>query len=132
LHALTHDDALRDRAEAILGAFAGSVGKFATGAATYVRAVDWLNGPLTSIVVVDNMSAASSVLWGAARETYRPRTVARYFVAGDVDSERIAPELRAMVTSDAPRAYVCAGRTCAAPVGDADVLRELIKTFRGD
>jgi uncharacterized protein YyaL (SSP411 family) len=46
-----------------------------------------------------------------------------------VVENQVAPELQAMITSDAPRAYVCAGQRCAAPVRDADVLRELLKDF---
>ena len=42
-----------------------------------------------------------------------------------------AQELAAMITGEAPRAYLCAGRTCAAPVADADALEQLVREFRG-
>jgi uncharacterized protein YyaL (SSP411 family) len=48
-----------------------------------------------------------------------------------VETRELPPELQAMITSDAPRAYLCAGRTCAAPVSDADALRQVLREFRG-
>jgi uncharacterized protein YyaL (SSP411 family) len=55
----------------------------------------------------------------------------RRFIAGNVQTDQLPPELQAMVTSDAPRAYVCAGRSCAAPVNDAIALERLLVEFRG-
>lgn len=130
LSALLHDDAWRDRAEAIITAFAGSAARLSTSAATYVRALDWFTKDTTSVVVVGKGAAAQDVMFQEAARAYRPRMVLRYFESGSIDAERLPVELRAMVTSDAPRAYVCAGRSCAAPVDNAEALRELIQTFR--
>ena len=131
LHALTHEAAYRDQAEAVLGAFAGSAARLTTSAATYMRAVDWFSGAVTSVVVVGSGEPDNDALLRAALAYYRPRTVIRYFTAGKVSTDELPPELRAMVTSVAPRAYVCAGQTCAAPVSDAEVLRELLGSFKG-
>jgi uncharacterized protein YyaL (SSP411 family) len=38
--------------------------------------------------------------------------------------------VRAMVNAEFPRAYVCAGRTCALPVCSAADLVEMLRTFR--
>lgn len=126
LAALLSDDSLRERAEAVLGAFAGSAARLTRAAATYVRAVDWFASPTTSIIIVGEGAAEKEALFRRALQTYRPRTIIRYFQAGSVDVDQIAPELRAMITGSAPRAYVCAGTTCAAPVSDPDALRELL------
>jgi uncharacterized protein YyaL (SSP411 family) len=117
-------------ADRILNAFAASAERLNTAAATYMRAVDWRTAPASTVVVVSR-DAADDDLWRAALRTYRPRTVLRRFVAGSVQKEALPPELQAMVTSDAPRAYVCAGRTCAAPVSDAAALTRLLAEFRG-
>jgi hypothetical protein len=126
LAALLSDDSLRARAEAVLGAFAGSAVRLTSAVATYVRAVDWFTSPPTSIVIVGEGAAEKESLFHCALRTYRPRTIIRYFEAGAVDVDRIAPELRAMITGAAPRAYVCTGGTCAAPVADPDALRQLL------
>ena len=63
--------------------------------------------------------------------TYRPRTVLRRFAPDAVPAETLPPALAAMVSAEAPRAYVCAGQTCAAPVSEPDALAELLRTFKG-
>ncbi|HEX6559436.1 MAG TPA: thioredoxin domain-containing protein [Longimicrobiales bacterium] len=133
LAALTHDDAQRVSAESLLAAFAGSAPRLATAAATYVRALGWLTSPITTVVVVGRSEAAEEEpLLAAALGVYRPRTVVRYFAAGRVASDQLPAELSAMLSGDAPRAYVCAGTTCAAPVTDAEALEDLLRTFHGD
>ena len=120
---------LRDRAESVVNAFAGTAARLTSSAATYVRALDWLTADTTSVVVVGHGDSANEPLLHAALQSYRPRTIIRYFKAGAVQPDQIAPELQAMITSEAPRAYVCAGQRCAAPVNDPDVLRELLASF---
>jgi uncharacterized protein YyaL (SSP411 family) len=34
-----------------------------------------------------------------------------------------------MVTAEAPRAYVCAGRVCAAPTAEPAALERLLRSF---
>lgn len=118
-----------EEAEKILTAFAASAERLNTSAATYVRAVAWLTGLATTVVIV-NESADDVALWNTALRTYRPRTLLRRFLAGTVVTDELPPELQAMVTSDATRAYVCAGRTCAAPVRDDVSLRRLLMEFK--
>ncbi|MEJ2216066.1 MAG: thioredoxin domain-containing protein [Gemmatimonadota bacterium] len=127
LHALTREPRYDDAARATARAFAGSAARFATNAGTYYRALSWLTGPVTTVVVV----ADDDALLAAALAPYRPRTVVRRFRPGAVDAGALSPELQAMVTADAPRAYVCAGRTCAAPVTRPEALRRLVGSFRG-
>ena len=117
-------------AEKILQAFAASAERLNTAAATYVRAVAWYVGPASTVVVV-NKAADDGALWRTALATYRPRTLARRYFAGAVATDELPPELRAMVSSEAPRAYVCAGHSCAAPVTDDEALQRLLREFKG-
>jgi uncharacterized protein YyaL (SSP411 family) len=119
-----------DEAGKILQAFASSADRLNTSAATYVRAVAWLSSPASTVVVV-NESPADDALFATALRTYRPRTVLRRFIAGSVATDELPPELRAMISSDAPRAYLCAGRSCAAPVRDDAALAQLLREFKG-
>ncbi len=127
LHALTYEARYDDAARSTARAFAGSARRFATYAGTYYRAVGWLTGPVTTIIIVDDGNG----LLEAALETYRPRTVVRRFRPGAVEAQALPPEMRAMVSGETPRAYVCAGHICAAPVSRPDDLRGLLATFRG-
>jgi uncharacterized protein YyaL (SSP411 family) len=69
-----------------------------------------------TIVIVGNHEPESDELLFAALRTYLPRTAVRWFRAGAVAHEELTPELAAMMTGDAPRAYVCVGQACLPPV----------------
>ena len=120
----------REEAQKIMSAFAASAERLNTAAATYMRAVAWYSLPASTVVIV-NESADDDALWTTALRTYRPRTIPRRYIAGRVVTDDLPSELRAMVSSDAPRAYLCAGRSCAAPVSEAEALRKLLLEFRG-
>jgi uncharacterized protein len=131
LAALTGVASYEDEAHAILRAFAGSAGRLGASAATWMKALAWSVQPVTTVVIVgDTANGPARELLDTALRAYRPRTVVRAFDADDVDPDALPVELRAMVTGAAPRAYVCAGRTCAAPVAAADALRDLLLRFR--
>jgi uncharacterized protein YyaL (SSP411 family) len=131
LAALTHEDVHETRGTAVLRAFAGSAPRLTSAAATYMKALSWATMPVTTVVVVDDVVTAESELFQAALAYYRPRSVLRYFQPDGIDSDTLPPELRSMVGAAFPRAYLCAGQTCAAPVTDAAALRDLLHSFRG-
>ena len=128
LHASSGDASARDVATGILRAFGGTAAQLGSSAATYIKAVSWATLPVTTVVIVDT---EESVLLRTALRSPRPRTVVRRFAPGSVSRGSLPPEIAAMLTGDAPRAYVCAGRTCAAPVSDADALAALLRDFHG-
>jgi uncharacterized protein len=130
LHALTGDDAAFEAAHAVLRAFAGSAARLGSSAATYMKAAAWALQPVSTVVVVEGADTDGTLLREALR-AYRPRTVVRAFSPDTVNGDALPAELRAMVTGEAPRAYLCAGRTCAAPVSHAAELAQLLGTFRG-
>ena len=117
-------------AEKILTAFGSSAERLNTAAATYMRAVAWRTGNVSTLVVVSR-DESDTALWQTALRSYRPRTVLRRFLGGAVQTSELPAELQAMVSGDAPRAYLCAGHSCAAPVGDPAALSRLLAEFRG-
>jgi len=126
LAALLHDDALHRAAHEILNAFGATARRLGAGAPTYMRAVAWATEPVTTVVIVGEGDAERDPLFRAALGTYRPRMVIRRFAAGNVDMDVLPPELRSMVTSESPRAYVCVGNTCRRPVESvSDLLATL-------
>jgi uncharacterized protein len=127
LAALRGDDSLRARAERVLRAFAGSASRLGTSAATYVRAVSWATLPHTTVVVVGTTKPDADELLKAALRVYRPRTIVRWLPAGAPPAQDLPPELQAMITADAPRAYICIGHTCLAPNTTA---AELVRALR--
>ena len=119
---LLADDSLRAAAAEILEAFAGAAPRLGTAAATYVRAVDWFTGDATKVVIVDAADPEESKLLRTTLSVYRPRTTVRHVDPAGLKPEELPPEVRAMLTGEAPRAYVCVGRTCFAPIADASEL----------
>jgi hypothetical protein len=126
LWSLTGDEGLRGEAERIANAFAGSAARLGSAAATYLKAVAWLTRDATHVVIVGDEAEAESML-AEARRTYRPRTVIRHLPEGDAVRAELPREVRAMLEAGAtPRAYVCVGRSCHAPVSSVAALRELL------
>jgi uncharacterized protein YyaL (SSP411 family) len=127
LAALRSDEALRERGLRVLRAFAGAASRLGTSAATYVRAVAWATRPITTVVVVGTGSPADDVLLRSALRVYRPRTIVRWLPAGatavmDRLATGLPPELQAMISTAAPRAYVCIGQSCLAPMTSVNEL----------
>src|SRR5690606_12242672 len=85
LHALTQDERRADAAHGVLRAFAGAAARLGGSASTWAKALAWVVLPVTTIVVVDDGSAAGGALFAEARRSARPRTVVRRIRAGTLD-----------------------------------------------
>jgi uncharacterized protein YyaL (SSP411 family) len=134
LAALVDAPEYRRHADTILQAFAGLAATEPTAVATYLRAVDWATAPVTTIVVVGRAEEEEGdAMLRTALAIYRPRTVVRRLEPGRVAPEFVSlpPELSAALTMESPRAYLCVGESCAAPVATAEELRELLEGTRG-
>ena len=122
LAALNEAGAHRQQGERLLRAFAASAPRMGSAAATYVRALSWATQPVSTVVVVGSGSAAGDPLFRTALRMYRPRTIVRWLQAGTEAPPGLPAELRAMMTATAPRAYLCVGRACLAPMSEPGEL----------
>ena len=118
----------RARRDALLAAVAGPVVDLSVFGAALLRAVDWAVMPSAHIVVVGEGDARTEALHRVALATYRPRKVVRR-LAPDADPTGVPAPVAAMLDGNFPRAYVCAGTQCAAPVDDPDRLAATITSF---
>jgi uncharacterized protein YyaL (SSP411 family) len=125
LAAHTGDQRWTLRRDQLLAAFGGGVADLGLHGATLLRAADWALAPATHIVVVAASDPRGQPLRRAARAAFRPRKVVTLLEPGASPHGLPAP-VRAMLDGQAPRAYVCVGATCRAPVSDADALLELL------
>ncbi|HET7038777.1 MAG TPA: hypothetical protein VFH97_02755, partial [Gemmatimonadales bacterium] len=121
----TGDPRWTERRDELLGAFGGGLGDLGLHGATLLRAADWALAPATHVAVVAHPDEAGRALRRAARMAYRPRKVVTLLEPG-APAEALPAPLRAMVTERVPRAYVCVGPQCHAPVDDPAALLELL------
>ncbi len=123
------DERWSERCRALLDAFAGGLAELSVFGATLLRAADWALMPLTHVVVVGEDDEATMRLHRAARAAFRPRKVLTRLAPDATSRNRLPPVLQAMLDGAAPRAYVCAGTQCAAPMTAPDALTRTLATF---
>lgn len=130
--ALTGDKAREQRGMDVLEQFGKAAARFMSAASTYLKALAWATRDITKVVVVgDSRTGQGRDLHDVALRIYRPRMAVRWIDAESAGSASLPPELAAMVTGEAPRAYVCVGRTCAAPTADPTELKRILTHFKG-
>ena len=115
----------RDRRDALLEAFGGGLVELGLHGAALLLGADWALGPATHVVAVARPGPAGDALRRAARVAYRPRKIVSLLAPGASGDHLPAP-LRDMLDGATPRAYVCVGTECLAPVDDADALLQLL------
>jgi uncharacterized protein YyaL (SSP411 family) len=125
LYRLTGDEPYRAAAEKTLASFAADYAHFGFTGAEYALAVDhFLNEPVTIHIVGAAAAAPTRELHSAALSLYAPAKIVQL-----LDPARDAARLAQLgyPAEEGPLAYVCAGRTCLAPVGDAAGIAKGIK-----
>jgi uncharacterized protein YyaL (SSP411 family) len=126
----TADSTWLERCGELLQVFAGGAAQLGVHGATLLRGLDWFLNPAAHIVVVgDPKDSVTMSLRRTARITYRPRKVIT-LLETSAPRPRLPATLRAMIDGKAPRAYLCVGTRCAAPVETEDALRGTLETFK--
>ncbi|MEX0692316.1 MAG: thioredoxin domain-containing protein [Gemmatimonadales bacterium] len=115
----------RAAAQRLLEALGETLGDLGVHGASLLLAADRLLQPATHVVVVAEDDEAGRALAYAARTTWAPRRVLTLLRPG-ADPARLPEPVRAMLTAAHPRAYVCIGAACRAPVATPDDLREAL------
>jgi uncharacterized protein YyaL (SSP411 family) len=125
---LTGRDEWRSYRDDLLEALAGAAEQLAIFGAALIRAIDWAVMPATHIAIVGADDERTAALVLEARRAYRPRKVITRLAPG-APTDHLPEHLRAMVDGAAPRAYVCAGTQCTAPVETAAELANTLATL---
>jgi len=120
LHALTGEPELLERAERTVASFHGALGRIPSGHASLLCAVDFLQGPVTAVVV---SGPEPEALLSAARKVFCPNQVVAL-----ADGRAPIPILegRGPLAGKAA-AYVCRDWTCPPPVTDPAELEALLR-----
>ena len=109
--------------------YAMLLARFGSAAGTYLKALAWAVRDPVQVVVVGSGEIGRELLAVALR-AHVPRLTVRWIEAGDVAAADLPAPLRAMVDATVPRAYVCVGRSCHAPVGEPAALARLLHPER--
>jgi hypothetical protein len=125
LHALTHDDRYRDRAEELLRLYHATAAEQPFGYATYFEALGrYAESPTEVVLVGRRDDPAMTALWRVVGETYLPHRVLVRVEPGSRDLP--APARDRPARDGCATAYVCRSFACAAPVHEPAELRALL------
>jgi uncharacterized protein YyaL (SSP411 family) len=122
---------LRQKAEAMMKAFAGSIARTPFGFDRFLAGVNFYYAPIREVVIVGPRSdPATAALRRAVDAVYDPHIVLLGIDPADPDAEELrgmAPVLLGKELIDGkPTAYVCRNYTCRRPVTSPDeLLREM-------
>jgi uncharacterized protein YyaL (SSP411 family) len=131
LAAFTGEGKYRDAAEAALRTVEPYLGRYPTGFAQWLSALDFALAPVREIAIAgDPRAADTQPLLAAVRAGYRPHQVVAVGVpARTVDAAEPAEAAEAVplladrpLVASRPTAYVCRGFACDVPVTDAAAL----------
>jgi uncharacterized protein YyaL (SSP411 family) len=131
LHAWTGESRYRTAAEQAMRTVVPFVGRYPTGFAQWLVAMDLALGQTVEIAIAGAPdSAATAALVAETRRGYRPNQVLA--VAADSATSAI-PLLDERVAIDGqPTAYVCRGFVCRLPVTSVDALRAELDSIRAE
>ena len=126
LYYLTGRSAYRDRAEALVGVFAGEIGRNFFPLASFINAQELLANAVQLVIVGESAAADTRALVEAAEARALPDLVLTLVAPGEELPEGHPAHGKglAKATNGAPRAtaYVCRSMTCSLPITDAEGL----------
>ena len=118
---LTGDDAYRERADALINAFAPEVGRNFFPLTTFLNGFDVLTGAVQVVVIGDRAEDDAAALIDTVFTHPLPNRVVSV-VAPDHELPRRHPAAGKGQVNGRPTAYVCVGTVCSLPVTDPAAL----------
>ncbi|MEM7045489.1 MAG: thioredoxin domain-containing protein, partial [Pseudomonadota bacterium] len=118
---LTGDEACRERADALIRAFAGDVRKNPLGHTSLLTGLTMLDRPVQIVIVSGPGAPGSADLLKAALKTAPPGATVQV-VAEDAALPPGHPALGKGQVDGKPAAYICEGQTCRLPITEAAAL----------
>jgi uncharacterized protein YyaL (SSP411 family) len=126
---LTGEDAYRRRAEAIVGAFAGEVGRNFFPLATLINNAELALKPVQIVLVGAPADPGFAALRRAVYEVSLPNRVVQAVRTGTALPAG-HPAYGKGLVAGRPAAYVCDGPVCSLPLTEPQVLRERLGAIR--
>jgi uncharacterized protein YyaL (SSP411 family) len=131
MHAYTHEDSYREKAEDTLEVFAGMAEQYGMFAATYALAAVWLLEGHTQVVVVGNDERARELYAAAVAPFAVNKAVVK--VSDSAAAPQNLPPVIAETVPNIPAvkdgkstAVLCSNFTCRPPISDPDELAKVL------
>ncbi|HUK59962.1 MAG TPA: thioredoxin domain-containing protein [Stellaceae bacterium] len=121
LYHLTGEDMFRARAEEILDAFAGELGRNLFGLATLLNGAELLQRALQVVIVGERGSADTEAMLRAVNAAPLPTKIL-LVVGGAAELPESHPAAGKGALDGRATVYLCEGTTCSLPLNDAAVL----------
>jgi uncharacterized protein len=125
LHYLTGQGRYRDRADALIGAFAGEIGRNFFPLASFINAQELLHNAVQVVIVGDPTAADTAGLIAALHERSLPDLVLTSLAPGETLPEGHPAHGKGAANNKAT-AYVCQAMTCSLPITDAEGLGRVL------
>jgi uncharacterized protein len=117
LHELTGESHWRERAGALVSAFAGRAAELGLHGSAFLLALDWYLNPATHLVVVgEEGDETAEAMHRAALAGFAPRRVVQRLTPAQAAAGKLPPALTGMSTAGSgTRGYACIGTSCSLP-----------------
>ena len=134
LAAVTNDEVFAHTARSTLEAFAGSAPRMGRFAAGYALAVQHhLHRSAHAVIIGQLGDEKTDELWHAAARSYRPGKLITLYDPAQVKIDTLPPAVVGAVNAfgvqGEPRAYICAGVTCAPPTTDPHEVALFMRSY---
>jgi uncharacterized protein YyaL (SSP411 family) len=126
LHFMTGQDSYRERAEAVIAAFAGEVERNFFPLATLLNASEMLARATQIVITGDAADPAARALLDIAWTAPQPDKVIQTIVAGAILPAH-HPAAGKGTVGGRPAAYVCVGTTCSLPLTTPQALEQHLR-----
>jgi uncharacterized protein YyaL (SSP411 family) len=133
LHAYTHDQSYRDKAQKTLEVFASMAEQYGIFAGTYGVAASLYSAPHTQVVIVGSGEQADKLYAAAVTPFALGKSVVRIPGENEAMPQNLPPALAETipnlpeVKAGKPVAVVCSGFTCQPPIHDPEQLSEAVR-----
>jgi uncharacterized protein YyaL (SSP411 family) len=128
LHELTGDARWRERADALVAAFAGGALELGLHGSAFLLALDWHLTPGTHLVVIgESGDAVAEEMHRAAFARFAPRRVVQRLTPAEAEAGRLPAAIAGMLAAGTgTRGYACVGTSCSLPVATLEEWEQLL------
>jgi hypothetical protein len=128
LHEFTGDARWRERAGALVAAFAGGALELGLHGSAFLLAMDWQLNPGTHLVVIgEERDETAAAMHRAALAGFAPRRVVQRLTPAEAEAGRLPAAIAGMLAAGSgTRGYVCVGTSCSLPVATREEWEQML------